>query len=99
MADTAQTSLIRLLARAREGSASALVQLLESQRPWLKSVAVRGLPRAMAARQDDDDLVQEGIWIAARRFPSFRGESVPSFRAWLRHILIHRIQRWLRYWN
>ncbi len=99
MADTAQTSIIRLLARAREGSASALIQLLESQRPWLKRVVVGGLPRAMAARQDDTDLVREGIRIAARRFPSFRGERVQSFRAWLRRILTHHIQRWLRYWN
>ena len=95
MADTAQTSFSMLLVRAREGSTSALVRLLESQRRWLKRVAFRGLPRPLSVRHDPSDLAQEGIWIASRQFAGFRGESnLRGVRRWLKGILRHRIQRW-----
>jgi RNA polymerase sigma-70 factor (subfamily 1) len=99
MATSTDDRFSRLLERARDGSASALGRLLDRHRRWLRALAARRLPPALAARHDPSDLVQECLTAAASRFQRFEGEGPGRFRGWLRDILDRRIKRVFRYWG
>jgi RNA polymerase sigma factor (sigma-70 family) len=88
-----------LLARARQGSQSALGELLASCRPWLQRRVQSRMPRELARKQDGSDLVQECQYLAAARIDEFRGGSLGEFRAWLGGILDRRVLRALRFWG
>src|SRR5262245_3973924 len=89
----------RLLVRARQGSRSALGDLMVSCRPWLRRRVRRRMPRELARKQDGSDLVQECQYLAAARFDDFQGTDVAEFRAWLAGILDRRLLRALRFWG
>jgi RNA polymerase sigma-70 factor (ECF subfamily) len=84
------------LARAREGDDSALGQLLESFRPYVR-VIVRALRDGqVAARLDDSDLIQEAMLEANRAFANFRGQTVAELAVWLRRVAVRSAGRSLR---
>ena len=66
----------------------ALGRLLQEQRSWLWRQARRLWPRRLDPKLSPSDLVQGVNQAAARDIDRYRGRSKPSFRAWLRRILV-----------
>jgi RNA polymerase sigma-70 factor (ECF subfamily) len=99
MESSASRSPDRLLVRAREGSRSALDQLMGSCRPWLRDRVRARLPREVARKQDGSDFVQECLYKAAAQFSRFEGRTPGEFRAWMAGILERRVFRALRFWG
>lgn len=79
------------LAAAKNGDAQAKGELLDRFRPYLNVIAQRLLDERLKGRMDYSDLVQATYLEASRDFHSFRGDSIESFLAWLRHILRNNI--------
>ena len=84
------------LDRARGGDRSALGRLLQEQRSWLWWQARRLWPRRLDPKLSPSDLVQGVNQAAARDIGRYIGRSKPSFRAWLREILVRVRNQWLR---
>ncbi len=99
MESSTSQSLTQLLERARQGSRSALGQLMASCRPFLRQRARTRLPRELARKQDGSDLVQECQSLAVRSFAQFRGGSRGEFLGWLAGILDRRVLRAIRFWG
>ena len=78
----------RSIVAAREGSLTALGQLLDHYRDYLLRVANDELARGLAPKLGGSDLVQETFLRAAKDFRRFAGLSEGELRAWLRQILI-----------
>lgn len=81
----------RSIVDAREGSPSALGQLLDHYRGYLLGLANQELDAALVPKVAHSDLVQETFFQAARDFPKFQGQTEAELRAWLRQILQHRM--------
>jgi RNA polymerase sigma-70 factor (ECF subfamily) len=79
------------LAAAKQGDSQAKGELLDRFRPYLNVIAQRLLDERIKGRMDYSDLVQATYLEASRDFGSFRGDSIESFLAWLRHILRNNI--------
>lgn len=77
---------------ARDGSYSALGQLLDHYRDYLLRVANDELRSDLVPKVAPSDLVQETFLQAAKRFPKFRGTTESELRGWLRRILINRLR-------
>jgi RNA polymerase sigma-70 factor (ECF subfamily) len=80
-----------LLARARDGDVTALGQLLELYRNYLRLLARTQVDGALRARLDPSDLVQETLLEAYRDFPRFAGGTENELMAWLRRILVRNL--------
>ncbi len=81
----------RLLEQARAGDESALGQLLELYRNYLRLMARSLICQPLRVRLDASDLVQEAFLKAYREFPGFLGSSEPELVAWLRQILVRSL--------
>ncbi len=79
----------RLLDLARAGDDDARGQLLDHYRNYLRVLARALNGKALQARLDDSDLVQETFLKAHRQFNSFKGSCEPELVAWLRQILVN----------
>jgi RNA polymerase sigma factor (sigma-70 family) len=82
------------LARARDGDRSALGRLLLEQQWWLVRGAGRLLPQRM--RVSPSEIVARVYLQAIKGVAKFRGSDRPTFRAWLKRILIgvtNRVKR------
>lgn len=90
----------RLLGLAREGSRSAIGQLLDAYRPFLLSVAAAEFDSDLKAKAGPSDLVQETFIDAQRNFASFKSASGTELRIWLHAILMNNLadlrKRYLR---
>jgi RNA polymerase sigma-70 factor (ECF subfamily) len=80
-----------LLARARAGDGTALGQLLELYRNYLRLLARTRVDGALRARLDPSDFVQETLLEAYRDFPRFAGGTENELMAWLRRILVRNL--------
>lgn len=80
------------LQAARQGSAESIGEALEACRDYLNLIAREELDRALRAKIGGSDLVQETFVIAQRDFGRFEGDSPGELQAWLRGILINKIQ-------
>jgi Sigma-70 region 2 len=89
-------AFVTLLAAARGGNAQARGELLQSFRPYLLSIARRGLPGYLRGKFDGSDLVQETLLKAHRGFASFDRSDTDGFRIWLRGILRHNVTDLIR---
>jgi RNA polymerase sigma-70 factor, ECF subfamily len=89
--DSALARVEKSIVSARDGSFTALGQLLDHYRDYLLQVANDELRSDLAVKVAPSDLVQETFLQAARRFPKFRGQSEAELRAWLRKILINKL--------
>lgn len=78
--------LISLLA-ARDGSESALADLLEYFRPLLLSQARNALPAQLSGKVAPSSIVQQTCIDAMRGIQALRAESEAQCRAWLVNIL------------
>ena len=79
-------ALERLLTRACEGGEGALSEALAGMRPHLLRHVELRLPRALRRRLEPEDVVQQALLEAARRFPEWCGQRTYPFRLWLRLI-------------
>ncbi len=92
-----QNSVLRdLLARAREGDAAAREDLFQRCRQYVHLLARTQVETWMRAKVDASDLVQQTLLEAHRGFQEFRGESEGEWLAWLRIILTHNAQDFVR---
>jgi len=80
-----------ILALAKQGDESAKGELLNRFRPYLNVIAQRHLDERLQSRLDYADVVQITFLEAFRDFESFRGDTVESLLAWLRHILRNNV--------
>lgn len=85
-------SAAELLRSAQAGSAEAIGQVLETCRTYLVLVAREEINRELQAKIGASDLVQETFVIAQRDFPRFRGDRPEDLLAWLRGILLNKVQ-------
>ena len=81
----------RLLEEARGGNGTALGELLELYRNYLRLVARSLLGNALRVKLEPSDLVQETFLKAHREFSQFVGRSEPELVAWLRRILVRSL--------
>ncbi|MEM7315225.1 MAG: sigma-70 family RNA polymerase sigma factor, partial [Planctomycetota bacterium] len=88
--DTSE-QLVELIVRAREGSADAMGELVESCRPYLLLIANQELDRGLQAKLGASDIVQETLLQARRDIATFKGNSQKELIAWLRQILLHEV--------
>ncbi len=89
----------RSIVSAREGSISALGQLLDHYREYLLKVAGGEIAADVGAKVAPSDLVQETFAQAVRGFPGFVGGSEADLRAWLRQILLNNIRDTQKHWR
>ncbi|MFO0946999.1 MAG: sigma-70 family RNA polymerase sigma factor [Planctomycetota bacterium] len=76
---------------ARNGSFSAVGQLLDHYRDYLLGVANEELSSDLVPKVSPSDLVQETFYEASKNFPKFKGKSEPELRAWLRQIFLNNL--------
>jgi len=87
------------LAAARGGSREAQGRLLELCRQYLLHVANAELDSQLQVKAGGSDLVQETFFEALRIFERFQGESPVQFRAWLRAILVNKLDDFARHYQ
>lgn len=73
-----------LLARARARDAAALSELLGLLQPRLRRMVELRIDPSLQRRLDPDDVVQEALLAAARRFPEWCAQDAYPFHVWLR---------------
>jgi RNA polymerase sigma-70 factor (ECF subfamily) len=86
-----------LLEQARGGNESALGQLLELYRNYLRLVARSLISEALRVKLEPSDLVQETFLKAHREFTQFAGQSEPELVAWLRKILVRSLSNQVKH--
>lgn len=77
-----------LLTRAQAGDRTALLDLLELYRNYLKLIARAQIGEVLRVCLDSSDLVQETFLEASQKFAQFAGTTEPELLAWLRNILV-----------
>lgn len=77
--------------RAKKGEQKKLGVLLDLYRGYLLSLASNRLWPDVAAKAAPSDLVQEALIQATVSFIDFRGSTEEELRAWLRRILVRKI--------
>jgi RNA polymerase sigma-70 factor (ECF subfamily) len=77
---------------ARDGSFSAIGQILDHYRDYLLKVASEEVSSDLGVKVAPSDLVQETFSQAVRDFKGFRGKTEAELRSWLRRILLHNVQ-------
>jgi RNA polymerase sigma-70 factor (ECF subfamily) len=87
MAMAGDSSILKMLGRARAGDREELGRLFEACRSYLNVMARAQVESWMQAKVDASDIVQETMLEAHRDFARFQGESVGEWLAWLRGIL------------
>ena len=86
----------RRLTAARTGCNQALGELLEPYRAYLLKVAAECLDPRLVPKADAADLVQDTFLEAHRDFVVFNGTDEPTFRAWLRRLLLNNVASFVR---
>jgi len=86
-----------LLAQARAGDTTALGQLFELYRNYLRLIARPLIDGALKLKLDASNLVQETFLKAHRQFADFAGRDEPELMAWLRRILVRTLADQARY--
>jgi len=81
---------------ARDGSDSALGELLNACRPYLLLIANKELPDQIQAKGGASDLVQDTFLEARRDFHQFQGGTEAELLGWLRGILLHNVANFTR---
>jgi RNA polymerase sigma-70 factor (ECF subfamily) len=85
-----------LLKRARGGDLPARDLLFTKCRNYVAVVARAQVESWLQAKVDSSDLVQQTLLEAHRGFAEFRGESEAEWLAWLRRILCHNANDFVR---
>ncbi|WP_437204648.1 sigma-70 family RNA polymerase sigma factor [Planctomicrobium sp. SH664] len=85
-----------LLEQARQGNTSARDELFQSCRNYLNLVARMQVESWMRTRVDASDLVQQTLLEAHRGFDKFAGSSEGEWLGWLKQMLTHNTQDFIR---
>lgn len=80
------------LGPARDGNIEALGHLLELCRHYLLKVANQEMESRLLAKAGASDLVQDAFLEAQRIFHRFQGQGMEEFLAWLRAILLNKVE-------
>ncbi len=80
-----------LIDRACAGDAAARDVILADCRDYLNLLADRSLDRRLRGKCCPSDIVQNTMLNAATGFTTFRGDTVPALKAWLREILRNEV--------
>jgi RNA polymerase sigma-70 factor (ECF subfamily) len=80
-----------LVEAAREGDQSALGNLLDSFRSYLRLFSDRKLGPDLKQKCGESDLVQQTFLDAQQGFPRFVGSKPDEFRVWLERILLNNL--------
>jgi RNA polymerase sigma-70 factor (ECF subfamily) len=86
----------RLLGQAREDCPAAREHLLESFRGYLRLLARTGLDASLRGKADPSDFVQETLLKAHMNFGQFQGQTEGELAAWLRRILVNKLNDFVR---
>jgi len=78
--------LEQLLLRAGDGDESAVGELFEHHRPYLRLLAQQTLDSGIRVRVDESNLVQQTLLSAFKNFKNFQGKNPGQFIAWLQTI-------------
>jgi RNA polymerase sigma-70 factor (ECF subfamily) len=97
-ARAARASIARLIEEARRGNTGCLGDLLQRHRRYLRSLAQSLIDAKLRSKISAADLVQDTMLSAYRDFDKFRGQTDRQFVAWLRQILIHRLQSYVQHY-
>jgi RNA polymerase sigma-70 factor (ECF subfamily) len=89
----------QLLQAARRGRPELLDELLEHYRNYLAILARTYIGRALQAKADPSDLVQDTLLEARRDFGQFRGTTEVEFVAWLRKMMINNGVKFVRHYK
>lgn len=92
-----QTSIVALIAAAREGDAEAFGKLLEQQRDRFRVVARQKLDSVLKQRIDPSDVIQQTFLEAKRDFHGFKGEAPEQFIAWLNKIFENNVANTIQF--
>lgn len=87
----ADANITSLIAAARGRQTGALDELLALYRNYLRLVAQMSMHKALRAKADASDAVQETMLQAHQHFDQFQGTSEAELAAWLRRILARQI--------
>ncbi len=90
------STLSRLIFRAKAGDRVALDTLLARYRPYLCVVAEKAMRPHFRTRFDGSDIVQEACQDAVIGIDHLQGTSVPEFHAWIHQILKNNLANLLR---
>jgi RNA polymerase sigma-70 factor, ECF subfamily len=94
---TEQPSRIRtLIDRAREGDDTAREELFQCCRNYVAVLARTHVESWMQAKVDASDLVQQTLLDAHCGFDRFQGRTEGEWLAWLKQILAHNVQDFIR---
>ena len=79
------------------GDMADLARLFEVHRPRLVAMLQRRIDPALAVRVDAEEIVNEGFFLARRKYPQFKKESRTTAYAWLYRIVLDcLIDAWRR---
>ena len=81
----------QLLVAAQTGDPAAMGDLLSLYRDYLLSIASQEIPAELHAKVNPSDVVQDTFLEASRIFARFRGTETENVRAWLRGILLNKL--------
>jgi RNA polymerase sigma-70 factor (ECF subfamily) len=70
--------------------------LLELVRPYLTLLAASQLGNRLAVKADPNDVVQEAMLQALRKFHTFAGSTLGEFVAWMEAVLASRVEKLVR---
>ncbi|MCA8998297.1 MAG: sigma-70 family RNA polymerase sigma factor [Planctomycetaceae bacterium] len=94
---SAQPSRIRqLISDARDGDAAARDELFQCCRNYVAVVARTQVESWMRTKVDASDLVQQTLLDAHQGFEQFQGTEEGEWLAWLKQILAHNTQDFIR---
>jgi len=96
---SAEIAISELIQRCRQGEQAAREQLFQRYRHYLWLLAQAQLGRALRAKCDPSDLVQQTLLEAHRDFADFAGNQEPELLAWLRQILAHNLFNAARHYH
>ncbi len=88
--------LLALLRRASGGDQAAWNELYGSHRALMRSVLRDRIPPAVRARFDTEDIMQSAFLALVSQGAEFEIRDAPSFRAWLRRVLLNKLRDRLR---
>ena len=90
------SALLQLLGQARGGDEPAREELFRRCRQYVHLIARTQVEGWMQTKVDASDLVQQTLLEAHRAFREFRGVTEAEWLAWLRQILSHNTQDFVR---
>jgi RNA polymerase sigma-70 factor, ECF subfamily len=99
MSGSAQATIGKLLAEARQGDRRALNQLFGACRSYVAVLAENQVDSRLKVKVDPSDLVQQTLLEAYKGFARFQGGCEAEWLAWLRGILDHNAADFVRHYR